>query len=324
MALLKKMMIGVAAATLGTAFLASSALAQNYPSKPIRWILGFSPGGGTDVLARTIAAPLSQQLKEQVIVENRPGAGGMIAAEAVARSAPDGYTVLTADISILALNPSIYSKVRYDALNDFVSLGMMARFPAVIATHPESNIKTLKDLLATKNFGFATPGVGTPHHMAMEVVLSSSGAAAQHIPYKGDAPAIQDLYGRQIPSAVLSANIALPFIKEGKITPLAVTSEQRMAQLPDVPTLKELGLSPIGIYAWQGMVAPKGTPEPIVKKLSQELAKAVGQPEVQSKLAEIGMEPISSGPAEMDSYVKEQHAFWGQLIRSRGIKADSN
>lgn len=312
---------------VATAFLPLKAMAQgNYPTKPVRWVVGFPAGGGTDVLARTVAGPMSTALGQQFVVDNRAGAAGMIAAEAVTRAEPDGYTLLTADIAILAINPAVYSKVRYDPVADFVSVGLMARFPLLIATHPSSGIKSLQQLVESANtdtaFNYGTAGVGTPHHMAMEVLLSTAKVKAQHVPYKGDAPALQDLAGGQIPLAVVSPSLAMPFVKEGRLVPLAVTSEKRMSQLPNVPTLKELGYAPIGIYAWQGIVAPKGTPAQVVSTLSQHMRQVVQQPAVQQKLAELGMEPIGSDGAEMDRYVREQIAFWSPLIRSRGIRAD--
>ncbi|WP_286538254.1 tripartite tricarboxylate transporter substrate binding protein [Variovorax sp. J31P179] len=311
---------------LSTAFLSFGALAQSYPTKPIRWVVGFPAGGGTDVLARTVAAPMSTSLGQQVLVDNKAGAAGMIAAEAVARSEPDGYTLLTADIAILALNPAIYPKVRYNPLVDFVNVGLMARFPLLIATHPSSGIKSIQQLVADgkkgANVNYGSAGVGTPHHMAMEVLLSTTGIKATHVPYKGDAPALQDVAGGQIPLAVVAPSLSLPFVKEGRLVPLAVTSEKRMPQLPDVPTLKELGYAPAAVYAWQGMVVPKGTPAPVVATLSSQMRAAIEQPAVRQKLADLGMEAIGSDSAEMDRYVREQIAFWARLIPQRGIKAD--
>lgn len=311
---------------LSAALFGAGALAQTYPAKPLRWVVGFPAGGGTDVLARTVAAPMSTRLGQQVVVDNRAGAAGMIAAESVARAEPDGYTLLTADIAILALNPAIYSKVRYDPVADFVNVGLLARFPLLIATHPGSGIRSLPQLVddARKGaaFSYGSAGVGTPHHMAMEVLLSTARVPAQHVPYRGDAPALQDVAGGQIPVAALAPSLSLPFVREGKLVPLAVTSEKRMAQLPDVPTLQELGYAPLGIYAWQGLVVPKGTPAAVVGALSRELRQAVAQPAVRQKLADLGMEPIGSDTAEMDRYVREQIDFWGQLVRARGIKAD--
>lgn len=311
---------------LSAAVLSVGAIAQPYPTKPLRWVVGFPPGGGTDVLARTVAAPMATQLGQPVLVDNKAGAAGMIAAETVARAEPDGYTLLTADIAILALNPAIYPKVRYNPLVDFVNVGLMARFPLVITTHPASGIKSIQQLVADARKGsivnYGTAGVGTPHHMAMEVLLSMTGIKATHVPYKGDAPALQDVAGGQVPVAVVSPSLSLPFIKEGRLVPLAVTSDKRMAQLPDVPTLKELGYAPAGIYAWQGLVLPKGTPAPVVATLSTQMRRAIELPSVRQKLADLGMDAIGSDSAEMDRYVREQMSFWAQLSQSRGIRAD--
>jgi tripartite-type tricarboxylate transporter receptor subunit TctC len=300
--------------------------AQTYPTKPVKWVVGFPAGGGTDVLARTVAAPLSTQLKQQVIVDNRPGAAGMVAAESVARSPADGYTLLTADIAILAFNPAIYPNIRYDALNDFAPVGLMARFPILIATHPNSGIKSIEQLVADAkkkvSFSYGSAGVGTPHHLAMELMISTTGISAQHVPYRGDAPALQDLAGGQLGVAALAPSLSLPFVRDGKLVPLAVTSDKRLPQLPNVPTLKELGYAPTGVYAWQGMVVPRNTPKSVVATLSQELQGVMAQSSVRQKLADLGMEPIASDAAAMDSHVRNEKRFWEALIKARGIKAD--
>ncbi|MEJ8815597.1 tripartite tricarboxylate transporter substrate binding protein [Variovorax ureilyticus] len=323
MASLPRMTRRTFAAGTTLAMLSPWALAQGYPTKTVKWVVGFPPGGGTDVLARTVAAQLSTQFGQQVIVDNKAGAAGMIAAESVARAEPDGYTLLTADIAILALNPAIYPKVRYNPLTDFVPVGLMARFPLIVATHPGSGITSLQQLVADarkgKSFNYGSAGVGTPHHMAMEVLASSAGITAQHVPYKGDSPAMQDVAGKQLPVAVISPSLSLPFIKDGRLVPLAVTGDQRMAQLPDVPTLKELGFAPSGIYAWQGLVVPKSTPPHIVSALSAEMRQALALAAVRQKLAELGMEATPSDSAEMDRYIREEMRFWDKLIKSRGI-----
>lgn len=300
--------------------------AQAYPNKPVKWVVGFPAGGGSDVLARTVAAPLSTQLKQQVVVDNRPGAAGMVAAEGVARSPADGYTLLTADIAILAFNPAIYPNIRYDSLNDFVPVGLMARFPMLIATHPGSGIKSMEQMVAeAKKKGgvsYGSAGVGTPHHLAMELMVSTTGMPAQHVPYRGDAPALQDLAGGQLTLAALAPSLSIPFVRDGKLVPLAVTSDKRLPQLPNVPTLKELGYSPNGVYAWQGLVVPKGTPAPVVAQLSHELQAAMALPAVRQKLGDLGMEPIPSDAAGMDAHVRAEKKFWEGVIKARGIKAD--
>jgi tripartite-type tricarboxylate transporter receptor subunit TctC len=302
------------------------AAAQPYPAKPLRWVVGFPAGGGSDVLARNVGAQLTQQFKQQVIIDNRPGAAGMLAAENIAHSPADGYNVLTGDIAILAFNPALYPKIRYDATEDFVPVGLMARFPLIIATHPASGIQSMQQLVsdakAGKNISYGSAGVGTPHHMAMELLNSTTGIATQHIPYRGDAPAVQDLLGGQLPVAVLAPSLSLPYFRNGKLRALAVTSDKRMAQLPDVPTLKELGFASTAVYAWQGMVAPKGTPAPIVASLSAQLQLAVAAPDVQRKLADLGMEPMATNGSDMAAYVRGERAIWDALIKARGIKGE--
>lgn len=296
--------------------------ADTYPAKPIKWTVGFPAGGGTDVLARTVGAELGKRLNTQLIIENRAGAAGMIAAEAIARAAADGHNLLTADIAILALNPAIYHPIRYDAQRSFAAVGLMARFPILIAASTQSSIKSTEDLLAEikkGGFGYGTAGIGTPHHLAMELLLGTSHAQAEHIPYKGDAPALQDLAGGQIKAAALAPSLSLPFAQEGKLVPLAVTGDKRLPQLPQVPTLLELGLAQQPIYAWQGLVAPAGTPSDRIDRLSQELQHSLKAPEVTRKLEELGMETIASTPEAMSAYVRKEQALWGPFIKARGI-----
>lgn len=320
----RRMLLAAAA----TATLAPSSHAQTWPTKAIRWVVGFPPGGGTDVLARTVGAQLSTQLKQQIVVDNRTGAAGMVAAELVARAPADGYTVLTADITILALNPAIYSNVRYHPVDSFDPIGLMARFPLLVVTHPGSGIRSMKQLVEEVGkrgeFNYGSAGVGTPHHMVMELVTSTTGTAARHVPYRGDTPALQDAAAGQIAAAVIAPNTAIPFIKDGKLVPLAVTGDRRMAQLPDVPALKELGYVSQGVYAWQGLVAPKGTPATVIESISREMRAAVNTPVIAQRLADLGMEPIPGDAASMAAHVQGEIARWAQLAKARGIKAESS
>lgn len=315
------------AALLGSSAAALAASPDNYPGKPIRWVVGFPAGGGTDALARTVGAQLAEQIKQAVLVDNRPGAAGMLAAETVAHAPADGYTVLTGDIAILTFNGALYQKIRYDALKDFTPIALMARFPVIVATHPASGIQTMQQLVADArkpdaNVTYGSAGVGTPHHLAMELVGATSSATMTHVPYKGDAPALQDLVGGQIPVAVLAPSLSLPYFRSGKLRPLAVSSESRLPQLPDVPTLKELGFASTAVYAWQGLVAPNGTPPATVEYLSGQVRQALSLSAVRQKLADLGMEPIPSEAAQMDRHVRAEKAVWEPLIKSRGIRAD--
>lgn len=315
------------AALLSTSMGVWAAAGDTFPTKPIRWVVGFPAGGGTDVLARTVGAQLTEQLKQQVLVDNRPGAAGMLAAENVANASADGYTVLTGDIAIMTFNAALYQKIRYDALKDFEPVALMARFPMIVATHPGSGIQSMQQLIADakksgSSLSYGSAGVGTPHHMTMELVGAITGATMTHVPYKGDAPALQDLAGGQLPVAVLAPSLSLPYFRSGKLRPLAVSADTRLPQLPDVPTLKELGFANTGVYAWQGMVVPKATPPAVVEQLSAQVQKALAVPAVRQKLTDLGMEAIPGNSTQMDRHVRSEKAIWEPLIKTRGIRAD--
>ena len=307
---------------LGAALPALAAAPEAYPTKPVKWTVGFPAGGGTDVLARTVGVELAKHLKQQVIIDNRAGAAGMIAAEAISHAAPDGYNLLTADVAILAFNPAIYSNIRYDAQKSFTSVGLMGRFPILIAASTQSGIKNMNELMdqiRKGGIGYGTAGVGTPHHLAMEMLLGNTQTQADHVPYKGDAPALQDLAGGQIKVAALAPSLSLPFVKEGKLVPLAVTGDKRLPQLPNVPTLKELNLSTQAVYAWQGLVVPKDTPADRVQLIAKSLQTSLANPDVVRKLEELGMEAIPSTPDAMTAYVRQEQDRWGPMIKARGI-----
>jgi tripartite-type tricarboxylate transporter receptor subunit TctC len=315
------------ALALAAALFATAAPAQDFPNRPVKWLVGFPAGGGTDFLARTVGHQLSQQLGQPVIIENKPGAAGAIAAEAAAKSAPDGHTLLTADNAVLIFNPVLYKKLGYDPVKDFSPLGLMARFPLILAVHPGSGITSVQQLVAEVKkspgrFSYASPGVGTPHHMAMELIKQRLDLFVVHVPYRGAAPAVQDVAGGQVPMMIVESAGGLPMIKAGKLRPLAVVSARRMAVLPDVPTFAELGYKGLEVYAWQGVVVPTGTPKPIADRLSAELQKAVSSPEVRRKLVEFGMEVNPSDSALMGAYMSMETALWHPLVKQRGIRAE--
>lgn len=305
----------------------SPCYAQEFPTKPLRWLVGFPAGGGTDFLARTVGQKLGQQLGQPVVIDNKPGAAGAIAAEAAAKSPPDGYTVLTADNSILIFNPTLYKGLSYDPARDFASLGLMARFPLILAVHPGSGIASVPELVeavkkAPGRMSYASPGVGTPHHMAMELIKRRLGLFIVHMPYRGAAPAVQDVVTGHVPMIIVESATGLPMFKSGKLRPLAVVSARRMAVLPGVPTFAELGYKGLEVYAWQGVVVPKATPKAIVDRLSSELQKAVAAPEVRRKLVEYGMEVNPSDATLMEAYTVMETSLWHPLIVARGIRAD--
>lgn len=315
------------AVALALTLCGAAAHAQDFPNRPLKWLVGFPAGGGTDFLARTVGHQLSQQLGQPVVIENRPGAASSIAAEAAAKSPADGYTLLTADNAVLVFNPVLYKKLGYDPARDFAPVGLMARFPLILAVHPGSGITTVQQWIdevrkSPGRMSYASPGVGTPHHMAMELVKQRLGLFIVHVPYRGAAPAVQDVAGGQVPMMIVESAGGLPMIKAGKLRPLAVVSAKRMPVLPDVPTFAELGYKDLEVYAWQGVVVPRGTPKPVADKLSAELQKAVAAPDVRRKLVEFGMEVNPSDATLMGAYMATETALWHPLVKQRGIRAE--
>lgn len=315
--------IAAGLAASGTAAFAQAA----YPNKPIKWIVGYPPGGGSDYLARAVAAQMSEQLKQPIVIENKPGAAGMIGADAAAKAEPDGYTMFTADNGILVYNPVLYKKVSYNPERDFAPLGLIARVPLIVVAAPNANMKTAADFADTlkRNPGrlsYASPGNGSPHHLAMELLKNQAGLFVVHVPYRGAAPAMQDVMGGQVPLMVVDSSSGITSIKGGKLVPLMVFSARRMAQLPDVPTAMELGYKGVEAYAWQGLVVPAATPQPVRERLSREMQAAVANPAVRKKLAEAGWEPIQSDAQLMAAYAMAETRKWHKLIKDRGITAE--
>ncbi len=303
------------------------ALAQTYPSKPVRWIVPYPAGGGSDFLARTLSAQLEKQTGQPFVVENRPGAATMIGAEAVARSAGDGYTLLSADNGTLVFNTALYRKVPYDPARDFAPVGLMARFPLILVANPSTGYRSAGDLVADARrrpgqLSYASVGAGSPHHLAMELIKQRTGAFIVHIPYRGAAPAVQDVLGNQLPVMVIDTAVGLPHLRAGKLVPLGVLSRQRIAALPAVPTLEEQGIGDTEVYAWQGLVVPVATPRDVVARLSTELQRSIAAPDVRERLQTFGLEPIAGTPEQMVAYVKSETARWHALIKARGLTLD--
>ncbi|MBD9664389.1 tripartite-type tricarboxylate transporter receptor subunit TctC [Variovorax beijingensis] len=327
----RKKMPGVAAmlVALSASVLALGASAQTaaYPAKPVRWVVGYPAGGGTDFLARTVGAQVSQQMGQPVLVDNKPGAGAIIASENVARSPGDGYTVFSADNGVLIYNPALYRKLPYDAEKDFALVGMMGRSPLIITAAPNAGIADAKALLAALKaspgkYSIATPGTGSPHHLAMELFQREAGVSMLHVPYKGGAPALQDLMGGQVPLMMLDLPSGVSAVKAGKVVPLLAMSAERIAQLPNVPTAKELGYANVEAYTWQGLVAPAATPKEVQAKLGAELQKAMADGGVRQKLYDAGWEARPADAAEMTRYTDAERKKWHALIKARDIKLD--
>lgn len=313
------------------ALLASSCLgvaqADNYPSKPVRWVVAYAAGGGSDALARAIGTQLSTQLGQPVLIDNKPGGATVIASENVAKSPGDGYTVFTADNGTLVFNTALFKKLSYDPQKDFTSIGMMARFPLLLAVNPNAGYVDAKALLAAAKaspgkLSFATPGVGSPHHLAMEMLKARNNLDLVHVAYRGAAPAIQDVVGGQLPLMVVDSAAGMQMMKAGKLKPLATFSKSRLASMPNVPTLMELGYTDIEAVAWQGLVVPSSTPKNIVAKLSTELQKAIQSDPVRTQFATMGIEATPSDAIAMQKHWAQEGQFWPRLIRDRNISLD--
>jgi tripartite-type tricarboxylate transporter receptor subunit TctC len=308
--------------------LACSALqAQSYPAKPIRLIVPYPPGGGTDFFARTVSAKLSDNLGQQVVVENRPGAATIIGAEAVAKSAPDGYTILLGDTATFAVNPALYKKLPYDPLKSFEPISLTGRFALLLVVHPSVQANSVAELIALAKakpgtLNYASPGPGSPHHLAMVLFTQRTGINLVHVPYKGAGPAIQDLLGGQIPTMFLDLAAGAPQIKGGKIRALGVASPKRIAALSDLPTLAESGLPGFEAWAWQGLVAPAGTPPEVVAKLGAEYARAIGDPGIRQKIVDAGVDPLQSSPREFTDYIRSEQEKWAKVVKDGNITVE--
>lgn len=301
--------------------------AQTYPAKPLRWVVGYPAGGGTDFLARTTGAQLSQQLGQPVVVDNRPGAGAIIASEYVARAPGDGYTVLSADNGVLVYNSALYKKLNYEPQKDFALLGMMGRSPLLITAAPNTPFTDARALIAALQrepgkYSIATAGVGSPHHLALELFQREAKVSLLHVPYKGGAPALQDLMGGQIPLMMLDLPSGVSAVKAGKVVPLLAMSAERIPQLPNVPTARELGFTNVEAYTWQGLAVPAGTPREVQERLSTELQKTMRDPGVRQKLYDAGWEARPTNAPDMMAYVNAERQKWHALIKSRNISLD--
>jgi tripartite-type tricarboxylate transporter receptor subunit TctC len=298
--------------------------AQAYPDRPIKIYHGFAAGGGADVLLRTILPQLSENLGQQVIVEYRPGAGGNLAMEAVARAAPDGYTLLMGTPG-LAINPSLYSNLTFDPLKDFAPVSLIGFVQNVLIVHPDVPVNDVRQLIALAKakpgkLNFASSGTGTSLHLAGELFKVSTGADIVHIPYKGGGQAMTDVIGGQAEMMWNVLPSALPQIKAGKVKALAVTGKVRSEALPDVPTMQEAGVADYTAITWNGILAPANTPKPIIARINAAIVKALQAPDMKSKYAAIGTDLAWSTPEEFASFINEETRRWNKVIRTSGIK----
>jgi len=325
----KLLATGLLALPLATALVSLPAHAQSaaWPSKPMRWLVPYPAGGGSDVLARTIGQQLSTQIGQPVVVDNKPGGNTAIAASDLARSAPDGYTVLSADNGTLVFNPALYKTLSYSPTKDLAPVTLMGRFPMILVVSPSVQAKDAKAFIAEvkakpEGINYASAGAGSPHHLAMELLKTEAGLKLTHAPYRGAAPALADVAGGQVPAMMVDLAAGGGFIKGGKVRPLAVANATRLPQLPDVPTFAELGYKNVEAAALVGLVAPAATPKAVIDSLNKQVVAAIHAPEVNKKLVEFGVEPVGSTPEQFAQLLQSETVRWHRLIRELGITLD--
>jgi tripartite-type tricarboxylate transporter receptor subunit TctC len=317
--------IRAAAALLFAVSLAPAHAASDFPKEhPINWIVPYPAGGGTDIVARTLQIGMSKVLGQDIVVQNKPGAATAIGAEVVAHSKADGYTLLSADTATLSANPPLYPHLGYDPQRDFAPIGMMARFNMILVVNPSIPVHDMKEFIAwakSQKHGvqYATPGTGSPHHLAGALFALRTGLDLINVPYRGAAPAIQDVLSGQVPMMFVDSASGKQYIADGKLRALAVASKKRLDILPSVPTLIESGLSGFEAYAWQGLVAPKGTPEEVVNKLNEALNETLKSPEVIAKFKALGLEITPSTPRQLDDYARAERTKWTKVIKDAHI-----
>jgi tripartite-type tricarboxylate transporter receptor subunit TctC len=315
-----------AAITLLLASAAPPALAQQYPAKPVRWVVSFPPGGTVDIVGRILQPGLSASLAQPVVIENRGGAGGSVGTEAVVRSAPDGYTFLLT-LSSHTINPVLY-KLNYDVERDLAPVSLVVSVPQLIAAHPSAPAATLRELVAMAKqrpgfYAYASPGNGTPGHIAAELLKLRAGIDLIHVPYKGGGPALADTVGGQIPFLVITAPAALPSARSGKLRALAVTTLKRSPAAPDIPTVAEvLDIPDYEVDSWVALFAPAKTPEAIIARMQKEVSRVLQLAEVRQKLIEQTADPVGSTPEELQRIVKTELKRWAEVIGKAGIKGE--
>ena len=309
------------------AALGTTAQAQTYPSKTIRWVVPYAAGGGSDFLARTISQALGTQVGQTILVDNKPGGNNAIGASEVARAPADGYTVLSADNGTLVYNPVLYKTLSYSPTKDLAPVTLMGRFPMILVVGPGITVKDAKDFIAQAKakpggLNYASAGAGSPHHLAMELLKSEAGLFMVHAPYRGAAPALADVAGGQVPAMMVDLAAGAGFIKGGKVKALAVANATRLPQLPDVPTFAELGYKNVEAAALVGMVVPAATPPDVIAALNKQVVAAINDPGVHKRLEDFGVEPVGNTPAQFSELLKTETVRWQKLIRDLKITLD--
>jgi tripartite-type tricarboxylate transporter receptor subunit TctC len=298
---------------------------DTWPSKPVKIVVPFAPGGTSDILARTLAEKLQGSLKQTIVIENKAGAGGVIGADSVAKSAPDGYTFLLGTIASHAINPVLQPKIPYDAVKDFAPVMLLGSISNVLLVGADQPYKNVADLIAAAKskpgtIAFGSAGTGSSQHMSGEAFKLLTGAELTHVPYRGSAPAIQDLIGGQIPASFETATVALPHIQSGKVRALAVTSSTRSRVLPDTPTLQEAGVAGFDVASWQAFYAPAGTPPAIVQRMNQELATIIATPEIKARMEGLGLEYQPNSPEQFAEFGRKELVKWAKIVKDGNVK----
>ncbi len=316
----------LALAVTGTMIAGTAGAQAPYPNRAVRVVVPSSAGGGTDIIARIVGPKLSERLGQQIVIDNRPGAGTMIGGEAVAKSPPDGYTLLMG-LSTLAINPVIYRKVPYNALTDFAPVTLVMTAPNVLVVHPSVPVKTVKELIwfaqaRPGQLNYASAGAGTNPHLCMELFMSMAGVKMVHIPYKGSAPAIIDLLGGQVATMTATMLTGLPHVRSGRLRALGVTGTKRNAAAPEVPTIAEAGVPGYEAVQWYGMLAPAGTSRDIVTRLNKEMVAILQMADVKERFATDGGEAASTSPEEFGRYIKSESEKWARVAKTAGIKPE--
>ena len=311
-------------AALLLVLLSASVRADDYPQHTVTFICPFPAGGGTDILTRMLAAELQDKLKQPFIVENRTGAGTIIAASAVAKSPPDGYTLLLAPVTTLAIGPSVYKSLPYDTVKDFAPVGLVGAAEFALVANPSLGAATLPELIALIRskpgaLSYGSAGRSTPHHLFMEMFLKMIGGRAQHVPYRGSVPALADVVGGEVQLMMVDLAVAIPMIEAGKVRVYGVASAKRVAAVPDIPTLAEAGLPGYGASGWFSVVARAGTPRSTIDTLNGVLMPYLKRPDVQEKLKNLAINPLTSTPDELASYIPAEIAKWAQVVKDAGI-----
>ena len=305
----------------------SIALAQAWPSRTIRLIVPFPPGGGNDVIARVVAQKLGERLGQPVVVENRAGANGIVGLQALMQAPPDGHTIAVGAAGPLAVNPSLYDKLPYDPLKDFAPITNMVNFPLLLVTHPSVPAKTTRELVALAKaqpgkLYYSSPGSGNSGHLAGELFNTAAGVKTVHVPYKGQGPALADLLAGQVQMLYSSIPSVLPHVQQKQLNAIAVGSAKRVPSLPDIPTIAESGVPGYEAYSWVGMIAPAGTPKDVIARLNREIVEILKQKDVAEKLNAQGALPVGDTPEQFGAYIKAEIEKWGAVVRSSNIKAE--